>query len=394
MDHYYAECFGYMPPTSGNGSQRFTKASAEPFESAHSQRATVPRRPMTLQFGTDTQFVAAKESPSFMEGYSFWFPSESQEEFQTTVSPVAVEEPMQAHSFDCDISPLSPSTSSSASSYARSLSDCSPPPSGHIYTSDFGYNFPGLNAEHTTDIDETLFADLSNIEANLGSMGATDPWATINCHDLTATPELEKSQGSIGYEFPLGLYHDSKLPSVSSSEDESLSSSEETATPPTILHPSPAKSTDACDDELKTKPRVIRLVGEKHVDGQGLCYVYSDGTHCPKYIKGEPVNAKWGITKAGRPRKRLAQACMACRHRKIKCTPGSPKCEQCKRSGKTCRFENAPRGNQAKARAESECTTVSSQSSKKSSSGKTSAAKAKAAAARNASPTDFDIDIQ
>lgn len=89
------------------------------------------------------------------------------------------------------------------------------------------------------------------------------------------------------------------------------------------------------------QPRAVRLIGEGHIDRLGECYIYSDGTHCPKWVKGELVNANWGLTKAGKPRKRLAQACVTCRDRKIKCLPASPKCEQCRRSGKTCRFENA-----------------------------------------------------
>ncbi|KAF3054090.1 hypothetical protein E8E11_011495 [Didymella keratinophila] len=54
-------------------------------------------------------------------------------------------------------------------------------------------------------------------------------------------------------------------------------------------------------------------------------------------IDGEPVNPSWGITKAGKPRKRLAQACLTCREKKIKCEPGYPKCHQCAKSQRVCR---------------------------------------------------------
>ncbi|OAX83357.1 hypothetical protein ACJ72_02283 [Emergomyces africanus] len=94
------------------------------------------------------------------------------------------------------------------------------------------------------------------------------------------------------------------------------------------------------------QPRLAHVVDERFIEGEGICYVYSDGSHCPKLIDGEPVNANWGITKAGKPRKRLAQACITCRDKKIKCIPNIPKCEQCQKSGRECRFENAPRGNQ------------------------------------------------
>lgn len=83
------------------------------------------------------------------------------------------------------------------------------------------------------------------------------------------------------------------------------------------------------------------VVDERFVDGEGVCYVYADGTHVPKLIDGVPVNANWGITKAGKPRKRLAQACLTCREKKIKCQPNLPKCDQCQKSGRECRFESA-----------------------------------------------------
>ena len=52
-------------------------------------------------------------------------------------------------------------------------------------------------------------------------------------------------------------------------------------------------------------------------------------------------NGYFGITKAGRPRKRLAQACVACRERKTKCEPNnlSKTCRACQKSGRGCRFD-------------------------------------------------------
>lgn len=73
------------------------------------------------------------------------------------------------------------------------------------------------------------------------------------------------------------------------------------------------------------------------MSGEGLCYIYEDGTYCRAIIDGEPVNPSWGITKAGKPRKRLAQACLTCREKKIKCEPGYPKCHQCAKSQRVCR---------------------------------------------------------
>ena len=84
-----------------------------------------------------------------------------------------------------------------------------------------------------------------------------------------------------------------------------------------------------------------KFIGEQVFPGEGPCYVYDDGTHVRKTIDGESVNAQWGITKAGKPRKRLAIACLTCREKKIKCDPGEPKCVQCDKSGRECRFASA-----------------------------------------------------
>lgn len=89
-----------------------------------------------------------------------------------------------------------------------------------------------------------------------------------------------------------------------------------------------------------------RFVRQAEVPGEGVCYFYDDGTHCKTVIDGEPVNAHWGVTKAGKPRKRLAIACITCREKKIKCDPDYPRCVQCEKFGRICKFKNAPRGGQ------------------------------------------------
>lgn len=104
---------------------------------------------------------------------------------------------------------------------------------------------------------------------------------------------------------------------------------------------SPTESIGTSITSGSVQPVRPHVVDEKYIDGEGLCYIYADGSYCPKNIDGVPVNANWGITKAGKPRKRLAQACLTCREKKIKCHPNLPKCDQCQKSGRECRFENA-----------------------------------------------------
>ncbi|KAL8922431.1 MAG: hypothetical protein Q9208_005153 [Pyrenodesmia sp. 3 TL-2023] len=97
-------------------------------------------------------------------------------------------------------------------------------------------------------------------------------------------------------------------------------------------------STSNVTQSVKPLPRVV---GEQVVPGEGPCWVYEDGSICRKVIDGEQVNAQWGVTKAGKPRKRLAIACTTCREKKIKCDPGDGKCQQCEKFGRECRFTTA-----------------------------------------------------
>jgi hypothetical protein len=65
--------------------------------------------------------------------------------------------------------------------------------------------------------------------------------------------------------------------------------------------------------------------------GPTCAYPWHDGAEHPD----------WGTTKAGKPRKRLAQACTSCRHKKIRCYPNQNtlRCAQCERTHTDCRFE-------------------------------------------------------
>ncbi|KAI4180702.1 MAG: hypothetical protein L6R41_007057 [Letrouitia leprolyta] len=96
----------------------------------------------------------------------------------------------------------------------------------------------------------------------------------------------------------------------------------------------------ATNNGQSVKP-LPRVVGEQDIPGEGPCWVYEDGSVCRKVIDGEAVNAQWGVTKAGKPRKRLAIACTTCREKKIKCDPGEGKCQQCEKFGRECRFTTA-----------------------------------------------------
>ncbi|OBT68900.1 hypothetical protein VE03_02133 [Pseudogymnoascus sp. 23342-1-I1] len=117
--------------------------------------------------------------------------------------------------------------------------------------------------------------------------------------------------------------------------------------PSNVVSSGPTSPKDTLGPKIWTGTHFLpRFVRQADVPGEGICYFYDDGTHCKTVIDGEPVNAHWGVTKAGKPRKRLAIACITCREKKIKCDPDYPRCVQCDKFGRVCKFKNAPRGGQ------------------------------------------------
>jgi hypothetical protein len=114
------------------------------------------------------------------------------------------------------------------------------------------------------------------------------------------------------------------------------------ASPTTSVASDSVTSKDSLGPKIWTGTQFLpRFVRQAEVPGEGLCYFYDDGTHCKTHIDGEAVNAHWGVTKAGKPRKRLAIACITCREKKIKCDPDYPRCTQCEKFGRVCKFKNA-----------------------------------------------------
>ena len=80
-----------------------------------------------------------------------------------------------------------------------------------------------------------------------------------------------------------------------------------------------------------------KYLGVKEVPGEGSYHLYEGGYRIPTHVDGEQVNPAWGLTKANKPRKRLALACLDCREKKIKCEPGATSCLQCEKAKRTCR---------------------------------------------------------
>ena len=81
-----------------------------------------------------------------------------------------------------------------------------------------------------------------------------------------------------------------------------------------------------------------KYLGVKDFAGEGAFHLYEGRYRIPTHVDGEQVNPQWGLTKANKPRKRLALACLDCRMKKIKCEPGASSCLQCERAKRICRM--------------------------------------------------------
>ncbi|KAG2412854.1 hypothetical protein HFD88_010411 [Aspergillus terreus] len=178
--------------------------------------------------------------------------------------------------------------------------------------------------------------DLSRVPSDLGSQtGSLPPLSQISALGLAREGQPNHASQA-GYAVQHLQYGANPSHGFRTFERESDGTPMDTA--------DPGEPSSNRNKQAKVRPHVV---DERYIEGEGLCYIYADGSHCPKVIDGVPVNANWGITKAGKPRKRLAQACLTCREKKIKCQPNLPKCDQCQKSGRECRFESAPRGHRA-----------------------------------------------
>ncbi|EFZ02028.2 N-terminal binuclear Zn cluster-containing/DNA binding domain-containing protein [Metarhizium robertsii ARSEF 23] len=136
---------------------------------------------------------------------------------------------------------------------------------------------------------------------------------------LTPEPSVRVASGRL-----ISMLADSRARTqLSTSKDSSRDYSGQRATQPCSNGP-PTPEGSAASEGAPTKgslgPRIWtgthflpRFVRAADVPGEGMCYFYDDGSHCKTVIDGEVVNANWGVTKAGKPRKRLAIACITCR---------------------------------------------------------------------------------
>ncbi|KAJ5958195.1 uncharacterized protein N7479_005345 [Penicillium vulpinum] len=300
---YYVGPFGRMlPTTDGPSSEQQPELPANLQVSGDlPYQLPPPRVPASLQFGSDP-FPRRQDSPQGKDGG----PQHQKPEQLPSVSQILT--PIPGANSPQYPQPFAISTSNTgrrASAY---------PPRHHD---------PNFQVSPTSVHDRGRAESLPQPHTSLPSMSQV----TLHGHGGIRNHTPTRSDPSSA-SFPHG-----QLPFHTTSSHGQVPSGEQ---------PSPESS-----NRLLNQPLRPHVVDERVIDGE-LCFLYADGSFCPKFIDGTPVNANWGITKAGRPRKRLGLACLTCREKKIKCNPNptlEAVCDQCRKSGRECRFESAPRGN-------------------------------------------------
>ncbi|KAJ5573741.1 uncharacterized protein N7459_008168 [Penicillium hispanicum] len=324
MSGYYAGPFGRMLPTSNLPSSEQPpeppQRPANRLESGdNSYQLPPPRPPGTLPFGTDPLLRQRQQAENTEPGRGP-APTES------TSQPPRTEQqlPSVRHLLTPVAGPSSPPPPPFHQSYGTPMPSLENRQPSHT----FRQHEPGLASQMPSlavhdkaqGRSESFPQPQTSGLPPLSQMAMHSPGDikhhTATRSDSSATPLQHTPLAYYG-----ATYHD-QAPSGGISSPESASRSKESS----------------------VRPHVI---DERYVEGEGVCYVYADGSRVPKAIDGIPVNANWGVTKAGKPRKRLAQACLTCREKKIKCQPNLPKCDQCQKSGRECRFESAPRGSRS-----------------------------------------------
>ncbi|OQE82235.1 hypothetical protein PENNAL_c0037G11350 [Penicillium nalgiovense] len=299
--HYYVGPFGRMLPMDGLSSEQQPELPAnlqEPGDLLY--QLPPPRVPASLQFGSDP-FPRQNNSPQGKDSG----PQHQKPEQLPSVSQI-----------------LTPSPGPNSSQYPQPFASSTSSTGRREAAYPPHYHDPAFQVSPTSVPDRGRSESLPQLHTGLPSLSQVALHGHRGIRNHTPT---RSDPSSASFSHGMLPFHTTSQGQVPSGE---LSSPE----------------TSNRSNNLPLRPHVI---DERVIDGE-LCFVYADGSFCPKFIDGTPVNANWGVTKAGRPRKRLGLACLTCREKKIKCNPNptaEAMCDQCRKSGRECRFESAPRGN-------------------------------------------------
>ncbi|KAJ5649656.1 uncharacterized protein N7484_003379 [Penicillium longicatenatum] len=320
MSGYYVGPFGRMlPAIDGRSTEQDPEHPANESESGDNPyQLPPPRAPANLQFGSDP-FLRRGENAEPGTGPP---PGESASQPQP---PRTEQLPSVRHLLTPAAGPNSPPA------YHQPFGTSTPGTDHREYS----YPFRGHEPAHASQITPVSTQDRGRSESfphpQTGTLPSLSQVAMHSPRDMTHHTATRSEPSAVSFQHSQSPFHG------------------------TLYHENPSSTGDISSPESASRvsgqSTLPLVIDERYVEGEGICYFYADGSHVPKLINGVLVNANWGITKAGKPRKRLAQACLTCREKKIKCQPNLPKCDQCQKSGRECRFESAPRGSRGSMRA-------------------------------------------
>lgn len=309
MSGYYVGPFGRMLPIAGGSSSEQPPDSranqSEPGDNPY--QLPPPRTPANLQFGSDP-FLRQRQS------------SDKPESARGPASAEAVSQRQRTEQLPSVRSLLTPASGpSSPPPYHPQTYGTPTPIDPHRELS-----YPFRHHESTLPPPPIGGQDRRRAESLPHSQSASLP--PLSHVAMTSPRDMTHHHAATRSDPSTATMPHAQLPPHGASYHESATVGE-ISSPESVSRPNP-------------QALLPHVVDERYIDGE-LCFVYADGSHQPKIVDGKPVNPNWGVTKAGKPRKRLAQACLTCREKKIKCQPNRPKCDQCQKSGRECRFENA-----------------------------------------------------
>ncbi|KAJ5148871.1 hypothetical protein N7448_000449 [Penicillium atrosanguineum] len=319
MSGYYVGPFGRMLPSrDGQLSEQSSERPANRSETGDNPyQLPPPRTPANLQFGSDP-FLRHRQSDNSESG-------------RGPTSAESVSQRQQTEQLPSVRQLLTPSNDPSSSpSYPRTFAALGPHIDHREHSYPYRHHEPSLPSQITpVGVQDST---KSRSESLPRPQNGLPPLSQVTMH---SPRDIKHHTATRSDPMATSIPH-SQIPVHGTSYQEKALSS--------------GLSSPESGSRTKGSTTLPHVVDERYIDGEGICYIYADGSHCPKAIEGIPVNANWGVTKAGKPRKRLAQACLTCREKKIKCQPNLPKCDQCQKSGRECRFESAPRGNRSSMR--------------------------------------------
>lgn len=351
MSRTYIGPFGRILPVldnSSDGDSSSTESQGPPARDSQSNMATYqlppPQIPLGLEFGSDPR-------PGFSEPKNYDIRSQSRRAVQQQRQ--TFDEPRRSHNIQHG---QLPSVSQLLTPASQSTGAPSPPYSSHqIPTSP-------KNRPEESSPRQPNFRDPPPQAA---AVPYQDGYSAVpyqhrsRDHLLPRSPRYAGQPAMPPYAMPMQPIYDPSMnsyPYASMSQPRLHPSYPQQSSHPTAMaaptqdsssqpglyeNPGSSRSDQPTGNAAQSVKPLPRVVGEQDVPGEGPCWIYEDGSICKKVIDGELVNAQWGVTKAGKPRKRLAIACTTCREKKIKCDPADGKCLQCEKVGRECRFTTA-----------------------------------------------------